>query len=121
MKESMFLKSAVLSLFTAVIAVNAIAQTSAEPLRQAVTPDKYSKLSVEQRQFYIAGILDANRVSSQQMPSIPAPCLNDLTLAQAADIVDRKLKTLEPHLRLAMPLAIHNAIVMNCADHGIQK
>ena len=119
----MHLKSAILGLVALVVAVGVFAQTPlapAVPLLQAVSPDGYAKLSGEQRQFYVAGILDYDRVFFQQTKPMFAACLSGMTIAQVTDIVDRGVTTLEPMLRSSMPIAVHNVVLTDCNRRGFQ-
>ncbi|HEX7911968.1 MAG TPA: hypothetical protein VF534_28285 [Paraburkholderia sp.] len=107
-----------------VLATAAFAQAPAVPavpLLQAVSPDGYPKLSVDQRQFYVAGALDTDRVLFEQTKPLFAACLQGMTIARATEIVDRGLATLEPMLRSSMPIAVHNALLMDCDRRGFKS
>ncbi|KDR28534.1 MULTISPECIES: hypothetical protein [Caballeronia] len=93
----------------------------AVPLLQAVSPDGYTKLSIDQRQFYVAGALDTDRVLFEQTKPLFAACLQGITIARATEIVDRGLTTLEPMLRSSMPIAVHNALLMDCDRRGFKS
>ncbi|MBP0631975.1 hypothetical protein [Cupriavidus sp. AcVe19-1a] len=116
-------KSAMFGLVALVVAAGAFAQAPvapAVPLLQAVSPDMYTKLPIEQRQFYVAGVLDSDRVFFQQNKPMFVACLSGITIAQVTDIVDRGMRTLEPMLRSSMPIAVHNAILTDCNRRGFQ-
>lgn len=102
-----------------VMATTAIAQTPAG-IPQTVSPDQYPSMPPAERQIYVAGVLDADRVLFQQTQPVFAACLNRVTLAQATDVVDKGLPTLKPELRASMPLAVHNALIEAC-DRGGYK
>lgn len=92
----------------------------AQPLLQTVLPEMYPKLSDEQRQFYVAGILDYDQEFFPQTKSMFAACLKGMTISQVTAIVDHGLATLEPKLRASMPITVHNAIVIDCNHRGFQ-
>ncbi|WP_454875210.1 hypothetical protein [Paraburkholderia xenovorans] len=94
---------------------------SGVPLLQAVSPDNYAKLTVDERQFYVAGALDADRVLFDQTKPLFAACLQGMTIAQATQVVDRGLTTLEPLLRSSMPIAVHNALLTDCDRRGFKQ
>lgn len=113
----MQMKKALLVLTGCVAASVAFAQTPGA-IRQAVSPDHYQLMPPAERQIYVAGVLDADRVFFQLTQPVFAACLNGVTLAQATDVVDHSLPTLKPELRLSMPLAVHNALIEACNSSG---
>ncbi|WP_250523505.1 MULTISPECIES: hypothetical protein [unclassified Caballeronia] len=119
----MHLKLLASALVTSVLATGAFAQTGPAPvpLLQAVSPDLYPKLPIDQRQFYVAGALDYDRVFFEQTEPLFAACLKDMTIARVTEIVDRGVITLEPLLRSSMPIAVHNALLMDCDRRGFKS
>src|SRR5476649_2441269 len=97
-------KKFLLALMTYAAASAAIAQTPGG-MRQAISPDHYQSMQPAERQIYVAGVLDADRVFFQMTQPVFAACLNGVTLAQATYVVDKGLPTMKPELRLSMPLA----------------
>lgn len=95
----------------------ALAQTPGQIL-QAVTPDHYPSMQLEARQMYVAGVLDAERTYLQLSKPVYATCLNGVTIGQATDVVDKRLPTLQPELRITMPIAVHNALITACDYRG---
>ncbi|NPT44863.1 hypothetical protein GNZ12_26810 [Paraburkholderia sp. 1N] len=113
----MQMKKVLLALTACVTVSAAFAQTPGG-IRQAVSPDHYQAMPPSERQTYVAGVLDADRVFFQQTQPVFAACLNGVTLAQATDVVDKSLPTLKPELRSSMPLAVHNALIVACDRSG---
>ncbi len=113
-------KKLLLALVACVTVSAALAQTSGG-MRQAVSPDHYQSMQPAERQIYVAGVLDADRVFFQMTQPVFAACLNGVTLAQATDVVDKRLPTLKPELRLSMPLAVHNALIEACDRSGYKQ
>src|ERR1700692_2379264 len=108
----------ILLAFTACVTVSAAFAQTPGGIRQAVSPDHYRSMPPAERQTYVAGVLDADRVFFQQTQPVFAACLNGVTLAQATDIVDKGLPNLKPELRLSMPLAVHNTLIEACNRSG---
>jgi hypothetical protein len=113
----MQMKQALFALTTSVMVSAAVAQTPAG-IAQTVSPDYYQSMPPAERQIYVAGVLDADRVLFQQTQPVFAACLNRVTLAQATDVVDKGLTSLKPELRASMPLAVHNALIEACDRSG---
>lgn len=96
------------------VAISLGAQT-APALPQIVTPAKYPALSHSERQYYVAGIIDTDRLLFQQTKPLFAARLAGSTLEQMTGIVDRELGALSPELRSSMPIAaISNPFVTCC-------
>jgi len=95
------------------VAISLSAQT-APGMPQMVTPAQYPALSHSERQYYVAGIIDTDRLLFQQTKPLFATCLTGSTLEQITEIVDRELGALAPELRSSMPIAAHNALVVAC-------
>jgi len=119
----MKLKFIASTLACAFLTPGVFAQTPAapDPLLQAVSPALYPTLPVDQRQFYVAGALDYDRVFFEQTKPLFAACLKGMTIAQATQVVDRGVTTLEPLLRSSMPIAVHNALLMDCDRRGFKS
>ena len=119
---SMQLKSALLTTAVLVLAGAAFGQTVPQPgpLTQAISVDMYPKMPVGERQAYVAGVLDTDRVLFPQSKAQCAACFNGTTIAQLTDVVDRSLPSLEPVLRTTMPIAVHNALINDCDRRGFK-
>jgi hypothetical protein len=118
----MQLKSALPGVLAVIVATAAFAQTPPQttPLAQAISPELYPKLPLNERQSYVAGVLDADRVLFPLSKAQFATCLSGTTVAQLTEVVDRSLPTLEPVLRTAMPIAVHNALITDCERRGFK-
>ncbi|AJZ56218.1 hypothetical protein [Paraburkholderia fungorum] len=118
----MQLMSAVPGLAALIFVAASFAQTPPElsPRVQAISPDLYPKLPVNERQSYVAGVLDTDRLLFRQSQAQFVACLNGETIAQVTDVVDRSLPTLEPVLRTAMPVAVLNALIADCERRGFK-
>ncbi|WP_432263512.1 hypothetical protein [Cupriavidus sp. TMH.W2] len=70
----------------------------------------------------MAGVLDADRVLFDQTKPMFAACLNGATLKQVTDVVDAAIANTKPTQREAMPIRVHNALVVTCerAGHKVQ-
>jgi hypothetical protein len=119
----MHLQSAVPGVLAFIVATAGFAQPAPQtsPLAQAISPELYPKLPLNERQSYVAGVLDADRVLFPQSKAQFAACLSGTTVAQLTDVVDRSLPTLEPVLRTAMPIAVHNALIADCERRGFKS
>jgi hypothetical protein len=115
--------SAVPPLVALLVASSVIAKihdTPPMPAALAVTPETYPKLSVDQRRAYVGGVMDADQTFFEQTKQAFAECLKDTTAAQLTDVVDRTAMGLKPYLRSTMPIAVHNAVLNNCASRGFK-
>lgn len=103
------------SLFAGLLAaasMNVGAQT-APTVPQFVTPEQFRAMSHGDRRSYVAGAVDADRMLfPQTRPSLA--CLDQYSLDQITDIVDRGFGTLTPELRSNTPMEAHNALVYAC-------
>lgn len=86
------------------------------PIRQVFSPEKYLELPRQQREIYVAGVLDADRVLFDQTKPMFAACLNGASLTQVTDVVD--VATANAKTREAMPILVHNALVVACERAG---
>ncbi|WP_342051261.1 MULTISPECIES: hypothetical protein [unclassified Cupriavidus] len=111
------LKLALCGLLTVAAGQPSFAQVN---IRQVFSPEKYQELPRQQRETYVAGVLDADRVLFDQTKPMFAACLNGVTLTQVTDVVD--VATANSKTREAMPILVHNALVLACerAGHKVQ-
>lgn len=119
----MKLKSTLAGVAALALAAAASGQTPSQPapLVQAITTDTYPQLPLNERQAYVAGVLDTDRVLFPQSKAQFAVCFRGTTIAQLTDVVDRSLPALEPLLRTTMPLAVHNALINDCDRRGFKS
>jgi len=91
-------------------------------IRQAISLDQYQQLPRQDREIYLAGVLDADRVLFDQTKPMFAACLAGATLTQVTDIVDTAVASIKPAQRDTMPSLVHNTLVSACerAGHKVQ-
>ncbi|MDQ0627259.1 hypothetical protein [Paraburkholderia graminis] len=87
---------------------------------QTSYPEHYSALPTSERQLYVAGALDAIRGINPQTREMFNECLPGMTLSAATQLVDQGLATLEPVLRSTVPIALHNALLVECERRGFR-
>jgi hypothetical protein len=83
-------------------------------LVQTITPDHYKALSAEDRQLYVAGVID---MESYIRPEAFAPikdCVTGKTAAQLTAMVDHGLASMPPVAVGPMPQNVHNALDVEC-------
>lgn len=119
----MKLPFAIVGIASAVVAVMAHAQTPTDRpvvITQFVSPAIYITLPIEQRQFYVAGVLDYDMDFNRQTKTTFEACFKGVTIAQIAETVDQNVSKLEPAYRTSMPMAVHNIMVTDCTRRGFR-
>ncbi|QMI49887.1 hypothetical protein [Burkholderia sp. MBR-1] len=108
---------------TLLLAPTVTANTAAAPpidgsVPQFITAGNYSMLPDNDRAWYVAGILDADRIHQRRTAALFDACLKSDSLEQMTAIVDRRIATFPAGARDSMPVAIHNALVAECTRRG---
>ncbi|MCW3587387.1 hypothetical protein [Burkholderia cenocepacia] len=90
---------------------------------QAYSPAQYLAIPIEQRQAYVAGVIDAARVVSSipRVNELYGTCLAGMTIGQATAIVDARAKQPEPVDHDFMPVIVHNALMTDCNRRGFKE
>ncbi|MGY2488280.1 hypothetical protein [Cupriavidus sp. CP313] len=89
-------------------------------LRQAITLEQYRLMPQVQREVYVAGVLDADRVFYEQTKPMFAACLNGVTIPQVTAVVDASTKDVSPAKSNAMPVLVHNSLILACDRAGFK-
>ncbi|MBU9236319.1 hypothetical protein KTD19_28505 [Burkholderia multivorans] len=117
-----FIASTLVAMALAAGAVcNAIAVPSTQ-FAQAFSAAEYQALAVEQRQIYVAGVLDTVRIfaPSAELKAFYNVCLTRTTLGQVTAVVDARASHPEPIDQGLMPLIVHNAVAAECNRSGFR-
>lgn len=102
--------------------MSSAATAAQSPILQAYSPTQYQAMPTEQRQAYVAGVLDAARTVSTipRVNELYGACLAGMTIGQATSIVDVRAKHPDPVDRDMMPVIVHNALMVDCTRRGVK-
>jgi hypothetical protein len=111
-----------LALATTAAAFAAVPAAALTPVLQIYSMAQYQAMPLALRETYVAGVLDADRamVPFEQAHAKFAQCLTGMTVAQATALVDARVSHPQAQDHGYVPLAVHNALDVDCTRRGYQ-